>query len=93
MEKHMHDHAEMLKTVRHELPKDEMLCDLADLFKLFGDTTRMRILFSLFESEMCVCAIAELLGMTQSAPVKGSKAEQFNCLPQGGQNNLLFPCR
>jgi ArsR family transcriptional regulator len=67
MEKHMHDHAEMLKTVRHELPKDEMLCDLADLFKLFGDTTRMRILFSLFESEMCVCAIAELLGMTQSA--------------------------
>ena len=35
MEKHMHDHAEMLKTVRHELPKDEMLCDLADLFKLF----------------------------------------------------------
>ena len=67
MEKHMHDHAEMLKEVRHELPKDEMLCDLADLFKLFGDTTRMRILFSLFESEMCVCAIAELLGMTQSA--------------------------
>ena len=67
MEKHMHDHAEMLKAVRHELPKDEMLCDLADLFKLFGDTTRMRILFSLFESEMCVCAIAELLGMTQSA--------------------------
>ena len=63
----MHDHAEMLKTVRHELPKDEMLSDLADLFKLFGDTTRMRILFSLFESEMCVCAIAELLGMTQSA--------------------------
>ena len=66
----MHDHAEMLKAVRHELPKDEMLCEFprsADLFKLFGDTTRMRILFSLFESEMCVCAIAELLGMTQSA--------------------------
>ena len=67
MEKHMHDHAEMLKAVRHELPKDEMLCDLADLFKLFGDTTRMRILFSLFESEMCVCAIAQLLKMEQSA--------------------------
>ena len=67
MEKHMHDHAEMLKAVRHELPKDEMLCDLADLFKLFGDTTRMRILFSLFESEMCVCDIAELLNMSFSA--------------------------
>ena len=67
MEKHMHDHAEMLKAVRHELPKDEMLCDLADLFKLFGDTTRMRILFSLFESEMCVCDIAHLLNLSQSA--------------------------
>ena len=49
------------------MPDEELLYDLADLFKLFGDTTRMRILFSLFESEMCVCAIAELLGMTQSA--------------------------
>ena len=53
--------------VRHELPTDELLCDLSDLFRLFGDTTRVKILFSLFESEMCVCAIAELLGMTQSA--------------------------
>lgn len=57
----------ILKKVRDELPTDELLCDLADLYKLFGDTTRMKILFSLFESEMCVCAIAELLGMTQSA--------------------------
>lgn len=67
MQNHPHDHSATLATVRSELPADEMLCDLADLFKLFGDTTRMRILFSLFESEMCVCAIAELLGMTQSA--------------------------
>ena len=67
MEKQLHDHAAMLNAVRHELPKDEMLCDLADLFKLFGDTTRMRILFSLFESEMCVCDIAELLNMSFSA--------------------------
>ena len=63
----LHNHAALLELVRHELPKEEMLCDLADLFKLFGDTTRMRILFSLFEAERCVCAIAELLGMTQSA--------------------------
>lgn len=62
-----HDHKAMLQRVKNDLPKDEMLSDLADLFKLFGDTTRMKILFSLFESEMCVCAIAELLGMTQSA--------------------------
>ena len=63
----IHNHDALLNLVRQELPKEEMICDLADLFKLFGDTTRMRILFSLFESEMCVCAIAELLSMTQSA--------------------------
>ena len=67
MDKHTHDHGAILNAVKNELPTEELLCDLADLFKLFGDTTRMRILFSLFESEMCVCAIAELLGMTQSA--------------------------
>ena len=62
-----HDHSRLLDEVRNELPDEEMLCDLADLFKVFGDTTRMRILYSLFESELCVCAIAELLAMTQSA--------------------------
>ncbi len=62
-----HNHEIILDAVRNELPTDELLCDLSDLFKLFGDTTRMKILYSLFESEMCVCAIAELLGMTQSA--------------------------
>ena len=48
----MHDHEAILSAVKNELPTEEILCDLADLFKLFGDTTRMRILFSLFESEM-----------------------------------------
>ena len=62
-----HDHAHILEKVRNELPADELLSDLADLFKLFGDSTRLKILYSLFESEMCVCAISELLGMTQSA--------------------------
>ena len=62
-----HNHEKMLDMVRHELPTDELLCDLSDLFRLFGDTTRVKILFSLFESEMCVCDIARLLGMTQSA--------------------------
>ena len=62
-----HNHEAILGKVRHELPTDELLFDLSDLFKIFGDTTRIKILFSLFESEMCVCAIAELLGMTQSA--------------------------
>ena len=62
-----HNHDAILQKVRQELPQDELLCDLADLFKIFGDTTRVKILFALLESEMCVCAIADLLGMTQSA--------------------------
>ncbi len=63
----MHKHDETVAKVRAELPQDELLCDLGDLFKVFGDTTRIKILYSLLESELCVCAIAELLGMTQSA--------------------------
>ncbi|MCQ2354029.1 MAG: metalloregulator ArsR/SmtB family transcription factor [Clostridia bacterium] len=62
-----HDHTDVLINVKRELPGDEVLCDLSDLFKIFGDTTRVKILYSLFESELCVCAIAELLGMNQSA--------------------------
>ena len=62
-----HNHEDVLRVVRHDLPTDELLCDLADLYKVFGDTTRMKILYSLLESELCVCAITELLGMTQSA--------------------------
>lgn len=62
-----HDHSHLINQVQQQLPNEERLCDLADLFKVFGDTTRMRILFCLFESELCVCAISELLGMTQSA--------------------------
>ena len=67
MARKQHDHSALLGEGREKLPDEDMLCDLADLFKIFGDTTRMRILYSLFESELCVCAIAELLGMTQSA--------------------------
>ncbi len=62
-----HDHEALLAKIRRESPQVEMLCDLADLFKIFADTTRMRILYALWESELCVCAIAELLGMEQSA--------------------------
>lgn len=62
-----HNHQQELAFVKEQMPSDELLCDLGDLFKVFGDTTRIKILYSLFESELCVCAIAELLGMTQSA--------------------------
>ncbi len=62
-----HDHSDVLKHVKKGLPKDELLQDLGDLFKIFGDTTRIKIMYALYEDEMCVCAISELLGMTQSA--------------------------
>ena len=49
------------------MPEESELQDLADLFKVFGDFTRIRILFVLFEAEVCVCDLAEALDMTQSA--------------------------
>ncbi len=60
-------HPEILDRVKPDMPDEERLYDLAELFKVFGDTTRIRILYVLFESEMCVCDIAALLNMTQSA--------------------------
>lgn len=48
-------------------PDDDILCDLAELYRVFGDSTRIRILYALFESEMCVCDIAQVLGMSISA--------------------------
>ena len=60
-------HEDLLRLVSEQLPPDEDLMDLAELFKVFGDTTRIRILFVLFESEVCVCDLAESLSMTQSA--------------------------
>ena len=49
------------------MPSEEELYDLAELFKVFGDTTRIRILYALFGGELCVGDIAERLSMTQSA--------------------------
>lgn len=60
-------HEELLRTVREKLPPEEQLYDLAELFKVFGDSTRMRILFVLFEAEVCVCDMAAALNMTDSA--------------------------
>ena len=60
-------HEELLKVVSEKMPDEDKLYDLAELFKIFGDSTRIRILYLLFQSEMCVCDIAQLLGMTQSA--------------------------
>ena len=60
-------HRDIVEKVDAEMPDEEILYDLAELFKLFGDSTRIKILYVLFASEMCVCDIAQLLGMSQSA--------------------------
>lgn len=62
-----HIHPEALQKAQSHMPAADTLRDLADLFKLFADVTRVRILHALFRSEMCVCDIAQLLGMGQSA--------------------------
>ena len=61
----VHEHT--VARVLEEMPCDEHLYDLAELFKVFGDTTRIKILYALFEAELCVCDIAQLLSITQSA--------------------------
>lgn len=60
------------------MPEEEVLYDLGDFFKILGDSTRIKILSALFQSEMCVCDIAALLGMTQSAI-----SHQLRVLKQG----------
>ena len=60
-------HEDVVEKVKSELPPDEILYDLAELFKVFGDTTRIRILYALFESELCVNDMAQLLGLSQTA--------------------------
>ncbi|MGL5574066.1 MAG: ArsR/SmtB family transcription factor [Sarcina sp.] len=60
-------HDDVVSNVRAKLPEEETLYDLAELFKVFGDSTRIKILCSLFEAEMCVCDIATTLNMSQSA--------------------------
>ena len=80
---YMHVHEDTVKALQQSMPHEEILYDLAELFKIFGDSTRIRILYALFEAELCVCDIAQLLGMTQSAIshqlriLKGSKLVKY----------------
>lgn len=60
-------HEDVVEEVRQNMPDEEELFNLAEFFKVFGDTTRIRILSALSQAEMCVCDIAHLLDMTQSA--------------------------
>lgn len=60
-------HTDAVAKAKKNMPELDTLFSLAELFKMFGDTTRIRIMCALFESELCVCDIAEVLGMGQSA--------------------------
>ena len=60
-------HQDIVDAVRKSMPDEDLICDLGELYKVFGDSTRIKILYVLFQSEMCVCDIAQLLNMTQSA--------------------------
>ena len=64
---YIHVHEEIVKQVNEEIPDEEKLYDLADFFKVFADSTRIKILYVLLCSEMCVCDLAQILNMTQSA--------------------------
>ncbi len=64
---YMFVHEELVKKVNEVIPDEEILYDLAELFKIFGDSTRIKILYVLFEAEMCVCDIAQVLNMSPSA--------------------------
>ncbi len=64
---YLYVHEDVVKQVTSEMPQDEILYDLAELFKVFGDSTRIKILYALFEAELCVCDMAQLLGLTQTA--------------------------
>lgn len=60
-------HDDIVKKVNDEMPEEEILYDLAEFYKVFGDTTRIKILYILLKSEMCVCDISQVLGVSQSA--------------------------
>ena len=60
-------HEDKIRASNEQMPDEDELYDLAELFKVFGDSTRIRILFVLFQSEMCVCDLAQSLNMNQSA--------------------------
>ncbi len=60
-------HSEVVEQVRQTMPEDDVLYDLADFFKVLGDSTRTKIIWALDTQELCVCDLAVLLNMTKSA--------------------------
>lgn len=81
---YMYVHEDTVKKVMDKMPEEEKLYDLAELFKVFGDSTRIKILYALFEAELCVCDISQLLNVSQTAV-----SHQLRVL----KTNKLVKCR
>ena len=64
---YIHTQEDIVEVLENTMPQEEVLYDLAELFKVFGDSTRIRILYVLFETEMCVYDLSKILNVTQSA--------------------------
>ena len=84
---YMHVHAEALDKINNVMPDEDLLIDLAELFKVFGDSTRIKILTALSSGELCVCDMSKLVGMTVSAVSHQLKilrgAKLVSCLRDG----------
>lgn len=64
---YLHAHSDLIERVNENMPNEEILYEIAELYKIFGDSTRIKILYVLFEAEMCVNDIAQLLNISTSA--------------------------
>jgi len=82
-------HEDVVRKVLEEMPPDETLYDLAEIFKIFGDTTRIKILYALFEAELCVGDIAQLLGLTQTAVSHQLRVLKANKLVKGRKEGKI----
>ena len=84
----LHAHEDLVEAVRERMPDEDILYDLTELFRLFGDSTRLRILYVLFESELCVCDIAR--HFPSAASFEKRPAGQ---IPPGREDRILLSGR
>lgn len=86
-----HPHDELIQEVKSLMPKEEHLISVAELFKVFGDSTRTRILAALFNHELCVCDICKVVDMTKSAVSHQLKVlRDFNLVKYRKQGKEVF---
>lgn len=88
-----HPHESSIQAAIQEMPSDDELFDLAETFKIFGDSTRIRIICALLPGEMCVCDLSDLLGdlpISHQPPAAAAAGQPSGKKPAGGQIHLLF---